>query len=81
MRIQEQEWVDDENIYGEGSAEMLLEDDELSPEEEGFMIGYMEAGQMFDFKRDIHTEELIEELLFMDVVDESIPEEIIRIAM
>ena len=37
---------------------------------------------MFDFKRDIHTEELIEELLFMDVVDdESIPEEIIRIAM
>ena len=43
MRIQD-EWVDDENIYGEGSAEMLLEDGEISPEEEGFMIGYMEAG-------------------------------------
>ena len=43
MRLPEQEWVDEENIYGEGSAEMLLEDDELSPEEEGFMMGYMEA--------------------------------------
>ena len=40
---EESEWIDDGNIYSEGAAEVLLEEDEISPEEEGFMLGYMEA--------------------------------------
>ncbi len=28
------------DIYEAGTAAQLLEDDELSPEEEGFMVGY-----------------------------------------
>lgn len=35
---------DDENIYAESAREMLLEDGEISPEEEAFMRGYDEAG-------------------------------------
>lgn len=34
---------DEENIYSEAARELLLEDGELSPEEEGFMRGYEEA--------------------------------------
>jgi len=30
----------DVDIYDEAYVEELLEDDEISPEEEGFMIGY-----------------------------------------
>lgn len=30
-------------VYGKESREELLEGDELTPEEEGFMQGYMEA--------------------------------------
>jgi len=33
----------EENIYEEDSREHLLEDSEISPEEEGFMKGYEEA--------------------------------------
>ena len=36
--------VEEENIYEEVSRDLLLEDDELSPEEEAFMRGYEEAG-------------------------------------
>ena len=36
--------LDEENIYEEVSRDLLLEDDELSPEEEAFMRGYDEAG-------------------------------------
>ncbi len=36
--------LDEENIYEEVSRDLLLEDDELSPEEEAFMRGYEEAG-------------------------------------
>jgi len=35
---------DDENIYAEEARESLLEDGEISPEEEAFMRGYDEAG-------------------------------------
>lgn len=33
---------DEEDVYGEGSREELVEGDELTPEEAGFMQGYME---------------------------------------
>lgn len=35
--------IEEENIYSEAARELLLEDGELSPEEEGFMKGYEEA--------------------------------------
>lgn len=35
--------VDDESIYSERVREQLLEDDEISPMEIGFMQGYDEA--------------------------------------
>ena len=34
----------DDNIYADNAREMMLEDGELSPEEEAFMRGYDEAG-------------------------------------
>ena len=34
----------EENIYSKKAREMLLEDEELSPEEEAFMRGYQESG-------------------------------------
>jgi hypothetical protein len=37
------EFLEDENIYSENSRASLLEDDELSLVEEGFMVGYDEA--------------------------------------
>ncbi len=33
-----------EDIYSEEMRELLLDEDELSPEEEAFMRGYEEAG-------------------------------------
>ena len=33
----------DEDVYGEESREDMVDDDEMSPEEAGFMRGYMEA--------------------------------------
>ena len=35
---------DDDNIYSDSVREAMLEDGELSPEEEAFMRGYEEAG-------------------------------------
>lgn len=41
MVMKRKEWEDrDVDIYDEEFVEELLEDDEISPEEEGFMIGY-----------------------------------------
>ena len=34
-------FVDDDNIYSEKVRGQLLEDDELTSAEEGFMIGYL----------------------------------------
>lgn len=42
--IDEDDFSEDENIYSEEARELLLEEDELSPEEEAFMRGYDEAG-------------------------------------
>ena len=39
----EENFFDEENIYSEETREHLLEDGELSPEEEAFMMGYEEA--------------------------------------
>ena len=36
--------LEDDSIYSEKSREMLVADDEMSPEEEGFMIGWERAG-------------------------------------
>ena len=38
-----QEWVNKEDFYSEEARILLVEDDELSPEESGFMQGYEEA--------------------------------------
>lgn len=40
---EETEEIDDENIYSEKVRDHLLEDDELSPMEAGFMQGYEDA--------------------------------------
>lgn len=38
----EDDWIDDD-IYSENFRELLIEDDAISVEEEGFMRGYNEA--------------------------------------
>jgi|GEM_PF-3165762 len=46
MKIVKSNWVDEleeENIYSEVSVEDMLDRDEVSPEEAGFMHGYDEA--------------------------------------
>jgi hypothetical protein len=39
----EDDWVDEDDIYSGKTRKLLVEDDELSPEEDGFMEGYEEA--------------------------------------
>ena len=39
----EDRYKDGGDIYGETSREELVEGDELTPEEDGFMQGYMES--------------------------------------
>ncbi len=39
----EDRYGDEEDVYGERSRQELVDDDEMSPEEEGFMKGYMES--------------------------------------
>jgi hypothetical protein len=43
VKLMVEQEIDEENIYAEDSVEMLLDEDEISAEEEGFMLGYMEA--------------------------------------
>lgn len=46
--MQEEDYMDDEaDIYEEREAEDLLENDEVSPEEEAFMKGYDEEDEAF----------------------------------
>ena len=40
FRLVEDDWVDDVDIYSDEARMLLVEDDELSLEEEGFMEGY-----------------------------------------
>ena len=47
MKIIKSDWMDDienENIYSDMAVEDMLDSDELSAEEAGFMHGYDEAG-------------------------------------
>lgn len=47
MKVVKSDWIDEleeESIYSETAVEDLLDQDELSPEEAGFMRGYDEAG-------------------------------------
>ena len=46
MKIVKSDWIDeleDPTFFSEDGREMLLDEDELSPEEVGFMQGYDEA--------------------------------------
>lgn len=45
MKIREYEELDDENFYLEDAREILVEDDEITPREAGFMRGWDEAGE------------------------------------
>lgn len=38
-----EENADDDSIYSESVIEQLIEDDELTAGEEGFMVGYLDA--------------------------------------
>ena len=39
----EDRYKDEEGVYGETSREELVDEDQLTPEEDGFMRGYMES--------------------------------------
>ena len=54
----EEEDLDESSIYDEGGREDLVEDDEMSPGEEGFMKGYEEAEERAD---EVDVEEETEE--------------------
>lgn len=43
-KMTEDFFEDEENVYSEESREHLVEDEEITPEEEGWMMGYEEAG-------------------------------------
>ena len=43
IKIEEDIFVENENIYSEEGRETLLDEDELSPSEAAFMSGYDEA--------------------------------------
>ena len=40
----EEDWMEEENFYSEDTRTVLLDGDEISPEEAAFMKGYDEAG-------------------------------------
>lgn len=42
----------EDNVYREGSREDLVDDDEISPEEEAFMKGYDDADEYSDDDED-----------------------------
>lgn len=48
----------EESIYDESKREDLVEDDEMTPEEEGFMRGYEEADEKED---EVDAEEDVKE--------------------
>lgn len=47
----------EENVYSEQSREDLIDSDEISPEEEGFMAGYDEADESEDDDDEEDSEE------------------------
>jgi len=42
----------EENVYDEDFVEEAIDDDEISPEEEGFMLGYNDALELEDEEED-----------------------------
>lgn len=42
-REKEEDFFDDEDVYSEKARDVLVDDDEMTLEEEGFMEGYEEA--------------------------------------
>jgi|TARA_B100001971_G_C18109956_1_gene493618 hypothetical protein len=56
MTEEEYNEKEDETVYDEEGREDLVDDDELSPEEEGFMKGYEEADET-DKKKEKEEEE------------------------
>ena len=60
MYDEEDEYIEfdnEESVYSDDSRENLIEDDELSPQEEGFMKGYEEANKVKYDEEDIDEEE------------------------
>ena len=55
-----EEFAEDESVYSEEAREELLEDAEISPEEEAFMRGYEEASPE-EKKAETENEEEAEE--------------------
>jgi hypothetical protein len=41
--VRERSYYSEDDFYSEGEIETLLEDDEISASEEGFMRGYMDS--------------------------------------
>jgi hypothetical protein len=57
--------VEDENVYGEGGREEMVDNDEISAEEEGFMKGYdsAEAKEEETVSEEEFAEEFDEEMI------------------
>ena len=60
-KISDEDVVEDESVYSEDAREELLEDAEISPEEEAFMRGYEEADFSEKKKAEAENEEEAEE--------------------
>lgn len=43
LKVVKDDWVDDD-VYSEKARVLLVDDDEMTPEEAAFMQGYEEAG-------------------------------------
>ncbi len=59
MELEDRE-IDLEDIYSEEGVEYQGEDDLISVEEEGFMMGYMRAGGDRNVRHDVQAEGLLE---------------------
>ena len=57
MAKEEDKEMDEETVYDKEGREELVSDDELSPEEEGFMRGYEESDESEKKKEDEEEEE------------------------
>ncbi|HLD33445.1 MAG TPA: hypothetical protein VJB66_01880 [Candidatus Nanoarchaeia archaeon] len=42
QELEQKDWINEEDFYEEDARILLLEDDELTPAEDGFMKGYDE---------------------------------------
>ena len=51
-RVRKVQWADDDSIYNPDMVGELLDEDELTPEEEAFMMGY--AAEYTEEKEDYY---------------------------